>query len=91
MSARRLLISGRVQNVGYRDWMVARARSLGLSGWVRNTTDGKVEALIDGDEPAIEELLRACRRGPRFAEVTEIVEELTDPPDDPGFHRRPSK
>ena len=90
MSARRLLIAGRVQGVGYRDWMVARARALGLCGWVRNRTDGKVEALIDGDEAAIEELLRACRRGPRLAEVTEIVEELTEPPGDPGFHRFPS-
>jgi acylphosphatase len=89
VSARRLLISGRVQGVGYRDWMVEQARALGLSGWVRNTAEGKVEALIDGDEAAIEELLRACRRGPRFAEVTDILEELTEPPDDPGFHRLP--
>ncbi len=86
--ARRVIIAGRVQGVGYRDWMCAQAEALGLSGWVRNRSDGTVEALIDGEEGAVQELLRACRRGPRLAAVTEIVEELADPPDAPGFQRR---
>jgi acylphosphatase len=85
-----VFIAGRVHGVGYRDWLVGRARKLGLSGWVRNRADGRVEALIDGDEPAIEEMLRLCRRGPPLAVVTEIVEQLTDPPDTPGFSRRPT-
>lgn len=88
MSAKRLVIRGQVQGVGFRDWMVARAAVLGLSGWVRNRDDGAVEALVAGDPAAVEELLRACRRGPRLARVTSIEEDLAPPPDTPGFHRR---
>ena len=65
MTARRLVIAGRVQGLGYRDWMCAQAEALGVSGWVRNRRDGTVEALVDGDPGAVQELLRACRRGPR--------------------------
>ena len=90
MSAKRLVISGRVHGVGYRDWMVARAEALGVSGWVRNRRDGSIEALVDGDTASVEELLRACRRGPRLAEVNVIDEELADPAPDPGFHRLPT-
>ena len=90
MSARRLIISGRVQGVGYRDWMFVLAERLGVFGWVRNRRDGTVEAVVDGDEAAVAELLRACRRGPRLAEVTEILEELTETPDGPGFRKLPS-
>ncbi len=64
VSARRVVITGRVHGVGYRDWLVSQACALGVSGWVRNRRDGGVEALFDGDEAAVEELLRLCRRGP---------------------------
>ncbi len=90
MSAKRLVMSGRVQGVGFRDWMMRTARALGVSGWVRNRADGTVEALVAGDAAAVEELLRACRRGPPLAQVVEIDEELADPPDRPGFHCLPS-
>lgn len=90
MNAKRLIISGRVQGVGYRIWMVETARSLGVSGWVRNRIDGSVEALIAGDLAAVEELSRQCRRGPRMAEVVSIDEELADPPEYPGFRQVPS-
>ena len=90
MTARRLIISGRVQGVGYRDWLVRRARDFGLSGWVRNRSDGTVEAVIDGPEAAVEEVLRQCRRGPPLAHVTGIVETLTGVPEEPGFCRRPT-
>ena len=85
MNAKRLVIAGRVQGVGYRAWMVEKARSLGISGWVRNRADGAVEALIAGDVAAVEELSRLCRRGPRLAEVSSITEDLADPPDELGF------
>ena len=91
MTARRIAISGRVQGLGYRDWLVGEARRLGLSGWVRNRRDGTVEALIDGAPGAVEEALRLCRRGPLLAEVTGIEEVLADPPDEPGFTRRPTE
>jgi acylphosphatase len=88
MTARLLLIAGRVQGVGYRDWMCAQAEALGVSGWVRNHPNGSVEALVDGDPGAVQELLRACRRGPRLAEVKEITETFAESPPEPGFFRR---
>ena len=88
MSAKRLVIRGQVQAVGFRDWMTARATVLGLSGWVRNRDDGAVEALVAGDPAAVEELLRACRRGPPLADVTDIVETFAEPPAEPGFVKR---
>ena len=88
MRAKRVVITGRVQGVGYRDWMVAKAQALGVAGWVRNRPDGAVEALVYGEVDAVEELLRACRRGPRLAAVTRIEEDWADPPEEPGFIRR---
>jgi acylphosphatase len=88
MRAKRLVIRGRVQGVGYREWMVREAQRLGVSGWVRNRSDGAVEALVYGDVDAVEELLRGCRRGPRMAAVSRIEEDWADPPDAPGFVRR---
>ena len=78
MSAKRLRIAGLVQGVGYRDWMVRQANRLGVTGWVRNRGDGTVEALVDGDTAAVEELLRACRRGPPGASVSLIHEDLAE-------------
>ncbi len=88
MRAKRVVIAGRVQGVGYRDWMVSEARSLGVAGWVRNRADGTVEALVYGETDAVEELLRACRVGPRLAAVSRIEEEWDEPPAGPGFIRR---
>ncbi len=88
MNAKRLIIAGRVQGVGFRDWMAERAAALGVAGWVRNRVDGTVEALIAGDIDAVEELARLCRRGPRLAEVVSITEELAEPPEQPGFHKK---
>ncbi len=87
MSAKRVVIAGRVQQVGFRQWMVAEAEQLGLSGWVRNRADGTVEAVVAGDMAAVEELLRRCRAGPRLARVDSIEEELVEPPAEPGFRQ----
>ena len=67
-----LHIRGRVQAVGYRAWCVHKARSLGLRGWVRNVTDGSVEALVCGSEDAIGGLIAAAHAGPPLARVTEV-------------------
>ena len=91
MNCKRLIISGRVQGVGFRVWMVEKARELGVSGWVRNRIDGSIEALVAGDTAAVEELLRLCRRGPRMAEVVSIEEDLADPPDHFGFRQLATK
>ncbi|WP_376088854.1 acylphosphatase [Roseomonas sp. CCTCC AB2023176] len=90
MKARLLRIEGRVQGVGYRDWLIGIARRAGVSGWVRNRTDGSVEALLSGDEAAVGQVLLDCRRGPPLARVDRITESFTDPPEEPGFVRRPT-
>lgn len=90
MRARLLRIEGRVQGVGYRDWMRREADRLGVHGWVRNRPDGSVQALVAGEEGAVRELLTACRRGPALARVDRIDETLTDPPAEPGFVKRPT-
>lgn len=90
MIAKRLRIEGAVQGVGYRHWMVRAAHRMGVSGWVRNRADGSVEALVQGDAPSVEELLRACRRGPPAAAVTLIHEDLVDPEPIEIFTQRPS-
>lgn len=88
MTARRVVIAGRVQGVGYRDWMEREAVRLGVHGWVRNRRDGTVEALVAGEEAAVQALLSACRRGPPAAAVSTITEDFADPPGEPGFRRR---
>lgn len=90
MKARHLLISGQVQGVGYREWLVNAARAEGLAGWVRNRTDGRVEALLCGPEPAVAAVLLACRRGPVAARVEAIEESFAEAPSEPGFFRLPS-
>ena len=90
MKAHHLIIGGRVQGVGYRDWLMKLARAHGLSGWVRNRTDGRVEALLAGPEPAVAAVLLACRRGPPLALVDNIEESFAELPDQPGFIRRPT-
>jgi acylphosphatase len=90
MPARLLRIEGRVQGVGYRDWLLREATRLGLHGWVRNRPDGSVQALVAGEAGAVQALLIACRRGPVLARVDRIEEVLADPPEGPGFHRLPT-
>jgi acylphosphatase len=90
VSTKRLVVTGRVQGVGYRAWAVQEALRLGLSGWVRNRRAGDVELLIDGATDAVEEMMRACRRGPRYAEVVAVEEDMGEPPDQPGFHIMPT-
>ncbi|MDX2307083.1 MAG: acylphosphatase [Hyphomicrobium sp.] len=69
----RVRVEGVVQGVGYRAWTASTARELGLSGWVRNRTDGSVEAVFLGPEDAVADMLARCRTGPNYAEVTAVT------------------
>ncbi len=69
----RIRISGRVQGVGFRAWALHRATELDLHGWVRNLTDGRVEILLSGAEPAITTLIDLCWSGPSASAVTDVV------------------
>jgi acylphosphatase len=91
MIARRLVITGRVQGVGYRDWLVAEAEAAGVSGWVRNRADGSVEAILAGDPAAVARLVEACRSGPPAARVAAVAEEAAEPPAVTGFRRLPTR
>ena len=74
MARRRLevLVSGRVQGVWFRAATREEARRLGLQGWVRNLPDGRVEALFEGEESALEGILAWCRVGPPGARVESV-------------------
>ena len=67
-----LVMYGRVQGVWYRDSMRREAERLGVSGWVRNRSDGAVEAMVQGEAGAVDELVRWAHRGPQLAEVERV-------------------
>ncbi len=90
MDALHLLIHGRVQGVGYRAWAVSEARSLGLTGWVRNRRDGTVELVAAGPADRLAALVERCRRGPPMADVTRIDQTPADPPREAGFQQSPT-
>jgi acylphosphatase len=84
--ARRYVISGRVQGVGFRYFADAVAAREGLHGWVRNLPGGSVEALAEGDAEAVERFERAIRHGPPGARVDHVDVESTVPSGrDSGF------
>jgi acylphosphatase len=88
--ARRIIVRGHVQGVFYRNWTVATARGLSLSGWVRNLSSGEVEILAQGSEEAVDALIRACRNGPPAAEVQEVAVSEAEPQALEGFRKRPT-
>ena len=85
---RRVLVSGRVQGVFFRDSCQREAAAAGVAGWVRNTFDGRVEAVFEGDDAAVQRMVEWCRQGPRRADVddVEVVEE--QPARENGFRVR---
>jgi len=89
--ARRLRITGRVQGVGYRAALRAAAERHGLDGWVRNRSDGSVEAEVSGSAAAVEALIEWARRGPPAAQVTGVsVEPVEALASSAGFAQRPT-
>jgi acylphosphatase len=77
-TSRRLVVEGRVQGVGFRVNCARKARALGLSGWVRNLSDGRVEILLQGSPESVAQVERWCAFGPQLAEVTSV--EVSDEP-----------
>jgi acylphosphatase len=74
---RRVIVRGRVQGVFFRDTVRRAAEARGVAGWAANRDDGAVEAALEGETAAVEELIEICRRGPSRARVEsiEVVEE----------------
>jgi acylphosphatase len=70
---RRFVITGRVQGVGYRDWFVAQARAHDATGWVRNRTNGSVEALVEAPSDILDRLAVTARQGPSAARVADVA------------------
>lgn len=69
---RRIVVTGRVQGVGYRAWLTRLALTGGVAGWVRNRSDGSVEAVLAGTPDAVARLCEACPRGPHNAVVRSV-------------------
>jgi acylphosphatase len=76
---RHVMISGRVQGVGYRAWVEDDATARDLEGWVRNRRDGSVEAVFAGPAGAVTAMIAACRRGPSSARVNALRDEAANP------------
>jgi acylphosphatase len=82
---RRVVVSGHVQGVWFRESCREQATLQGVAGWVRNRVDGGVEAVFEGSEPAVDRLVEWCRHGPRRARVEEIEVHDEQPVGERGF------
>ncbi|MGI9509049.1 MAG: acylphosphatase [Geminicoccaceae bacterium] len=83
----RVRIEGRVQGVWFRGWTRRAAEDLGLDGWVRNCSDGSVEAVFSGPAPSVDAMIEHCHRGPPAAAVTSVHQEPYEGALEPGFHQ----
>jgi acylphosphatase len=88
VTRKRVVVSGRVQGVFFRDTARRRAEAAGVAGWVRNRDDGAVEAAFEGEPAAVEELVEFCRRGPSRAEVAAVDVSEEQPEGLTGFEVR---
>ena len=78
-TAAEILVEGRVQGVGYRDYVRRRASLLGLAGWVMNLRNGRVRVRAEGPRPAIDELVQALEKGPPLSQVERVTVRWTAP------------
>jgi acylphosphatase len=85
MVRRRVVVSGHVQGVFFRDSVRRLAQQRDVSGWVANRPDGTVEAVLEGDPQAVERLVDFCRTGPRGAQVESVAVTDEDPEGLTGF------
>lgn len=90
MSARRFFVSGRVQGVGFRYFVLQEATALGVAGWTRNLPDGRVEVLAGGEPPALAALEGRLWQGPPGSRVIAVEVEEGVPPEDQGFRVLPT-
>ena len=88
MIARHLTVTGLVQGVFYRAWTRQQAEELGVAGWVRNCPDGRVEAHVEGDDGAVEQMIERMRTGPPAAQVEDLRIWDVEPCDFDGFEVR---
>ena len=79
--ARKLRLFGRVQGVFFRQWTLDQARQLGVAGWVRNRSDGSLEAHLEGEEEPVSQLVERMRGGPSQARVEDVMIEEATPED----------
>lgn len=70
---RHLTVRGRVQGVGYRNYLEYKAAELGVGGWVRNRSDGNVEAMVQGPDAAVAAIIECAQRGPRASRVSGVA------------------
>lgn len=82
---RHVWVSGRVQGVWFRYHTQEAAQRLGVTGWVRNLPDGRVEAVFEGDESAVSAVVAWCRRGPSAARVSGVEVRVEEPTGNEGF------
>ncbi len=85
MKRAHVIIRGAVQGVGFRYEMRARARSLGLGGWVRNRSDASVEAAFEGEDERVDSMVEWCRRGPPGSRVADVEVSWEEATGEPGF------
>ncbi len=76
---RRIILSGRVQGVGFRYFALESARRDGVTGTIRNLDDGRIEAVVEGDREAVDRFERAVRRGPAGARVDDVIVQMEPP------------
>lgn len=74
-----VFVTGRVQGVAFRDSARSQAEQLGLSGWVRNTGDGRVEAVFEGEPDVVNQMVEWCKSGPSSADVEDVSVEQEEP------------
>ncbi|MDA0306144.1 MAG: acylphosphatase [Proteobacteria bacterium] len=86
----RVVVEGRVQGVWFRGWVMQEASILNLDGWVRNRTDGTLEALFSGAGSDVDAMILACHQGPSSARVDSVSQHPAPPPEERGFRSLPT-